>query len=118
MTQPITNKTPRTDIKHLMVWFDDLVGVALTDSNADEVAKWIGPNARKSEVDGVHIVSISTNRGDVLLRIGDYITIDDSRRFKIVRIAEADLSTTAIRSVSNRVPKPSEMYQYRPNPSH
>lgn len=116
MTQPLANKTPRTDLKHLMVWFDDLVGVALTDSNAAEVAKWIGPNARVSEVDGVDIVSISTNRGDVLLRIGDYITIDDSRRFKIVRIADADLSTTAIKSVSNRVPKPSDIY--RPNSSH
>ena len=118
MSQPITNKTPRTDLKHLMVWFDDLIGVALTESNADEVAKWIGPNASKSEVDGVDIVSISTNRGDVLLRVGDYITIDDSRRFKIVRIADADLSTTAIKSVSNRIPKPSEMYQHRPNLSN
>jgi|LSQX01.3.fsa_nt_gb hypothetical protein len=118
MSQTIASKTPRADLKHLMVWFDDLVGVALTDSNADEVAKWIGPNARKSKVDGADIVSISTNRGDVLLRVGDYITIDDSRRFKIVRIADADLATTAIKSVSNRVPKPSDIYQNRPNLSN
>lgn len=97
------------DNKYLMVWYDNLKGVQLDHDNAQAVAKWVGANASVSRIDGVNKVIITTNRGDIILEVGDYITIDADKRFKIVRIAEADLTRPAIANVMSNTPKPSDI---------
>ena len=97
MTAPIP--TPNTikkrpmDRKFLVVWFDELRGIRLTEDNADKVAKWIGPNAHPMEITGssgkdIQGVRVETNRGELLLWPGDYATRDRDDRIKIVRIDE------------------------------
>lgn len=103
-----TKKSDSFDNKYLMVWYDNLKGVKLDKTNAADVAKWIGTNARVVAQEGVNLVCIATNRGDVIMAIGDYITIDADKRFKIVRISDADLSKRAISSVAG-VPLPSAL---------
>lgn len=100
MTAPINtaNPTPNTvakrpvDRKFLLVWFDELRGIRLTDDNADKVAEWIGPNAHVMETkktdSQVNIVRVETNRGELLMWPGDYATRDRDGRIKIVRIDE------------------------------
>lgn len=111
MSFDVAKQTKNNDPKYLMVWYDNLKGVQLDPDNAGVVAKWIGANASVSRIDDVNKVIITTNRGDIILEIGDYITIDSDKRFKIVRIAEADLKKPAIDNVASnvRAPKPSEI---------
>lgn len=78
------------DKKYLVVWFDDLKGIKLNENNAAQVAKWIGPNAHMVKVDDKNLVRVETNRGDVIMAIGDFITRDADNRFKIVRITETN----------------------------
>ena len=79
-----------TNKKWLVVWFDDLRGIQLDSENAEKVAKWIGPNASATRSDdGQRMVIIRTNRGDLIMHLGDYITRDSENRLKIVRIADA-----------------------------
>lgn len=97
MSAPIP--TPNTmakrpmDRKFLVVWFDELRGIRLTESNAHKVAEWIGPNAHTMEItnssgEDVQGVRVETNRGELLLWPGDYATRDRDDRIKIVRIDE------------------------------
>lgn len=81
------------DRKYLVVWFDELRGIRLTEDNSDKVVKWIGSNAHATELLGpsgsiVQVVRVETNRGELLLWPGDYATRDRDDRIKIVRIDE------------------------------
>ena len=108
------NKKNTFDNKYLLVWFDNLKGIQLDATNANDIAEWVGPNARVLSLDGVKLVGIETNRGDVIMYIGDYITVDAENRFKIVRISEADPKQPAIeRNVKTRSVK----YENSPKPS-
>lgn len=111
MSFDAAKQNKNNDPKYLMVWYDNLKGVQLDPNNAGVVAKWIGANASVSRIDDVNKVIITTNRGDIILEIGDYITIDSDKRFKIVRIAEADLKKPAIDNVAVnvRAPKPTDL---------
>lgn len=90
---PNTIKKRPMDRKFLVVWFDELRGIRLTEFNAQKVADWIGPNAHAMEITNssgkdVQGVRVETNRGELLLWPGDYATRDRDDRIKIVRIDE------------------------------
>lgn len=87
------------DQKHLMVWFDNLKGIKVTKNNTSDVAKWVGPNAKTIRIDNVPRIVLATNRGDLLLEIGDFVTIDVEGHFKVIRISPADTHKTAFEEV-------------------
>lgn len=81
--------------KFLNIWHENLAGIQLNENNASEVSRWVGPNASVVIQDNQRLVKIATNRGDVLVNIGDYVTIDADRRFKIICINPVKEGTTA-----------------------
>ena len=95
MSPPTPNTVAKRslDRKYLVVWFDELRGIRLTDSNAKKVSEWVGPNAHAMEITNssgkdVQGVRIETNRGELLLWPCDYVTRDRDASVKIVRIYE------------------------------
>lgn len=85
-----------------MVWFDHLNGMQITEKNIEAMSERL-----KSEViyifdiEGTatkHIL-VSTNRGDLMLNIGDWISYDRFGRLRIMRMHEAGLDE--LRPITN-----------------
>lgn len=86
-----------------MVWFDHLDGIKITEEN-------IGLIASKTKASVISIVDkddntskhilISTNRGDLLVNVGDWISYDRFGRLRIMRIH--DLDTEKLLPITNK----------------
>ena len=99
------------------MWFDNVEGVKVTPQNAAKIAKWIGGNLEEVyDKDGERVVFIvaTTNRGDVIIRVGDWVGRDkntNTTRFRIMRLTEVELDSvfsetydTATLRVSRKIP--------------
>lgn len=98
------------------MWYDSLEGVQFTKDNGKDVAKWVGGELQDVSVnnrtDNVNVakstalITVVTNRGEILLRVGDWITKDKEGRFRIIRINKLDLKRELNRPKPKPKPKP------------
>lgn len=75
------------------MWYDYLEGVKLTRENAGDLAKWVGGEVHETRTDGKQtpMVSVPTNRGDILIRLGDWVTRDKEGRPRVLRIKQVNI---------------------------
>lgn len=88
-----------------MVWFDHLDGMQITDDNISAMAKKLAAKVvdiysaeGEDPFSSKHIL-VSTNRGDLILSVGDWISYDRFGRLRIMRIHEAGLEN--LRPITN-----------------
>lgn len=85
-----------------MVWFDHLNGMQITEKNIDAMATHLRTKVIDicdSEGNTTKHMLVSTNRGDLLLNVGDWISYDRFGRLRIMRIHEVGLDD--LRYISN-----------------
>jgi len=73
------------------MWFDRMKGVQLTKTNGPKVAKWIGGRFHEMQNKEEDFITVETNRGDVLVRIGDWVAQDPDGKFRIVRLESINI---------------------------
>lgn len=85
-----------------MVWFDHLNGMQITDDNISAMAKKLAAKVidiQGEEGDSTKHMLVSTNRGDLVLNVGDWISYDRFGRLRIMRMHEAGLEN--LRPITN-----------------
>lgn len=76
------------------MWFDNIKGVTFTKDNGKKLAEWIGGQyytVKNEKGEDDHFISVSTKRGDILIRTGDFVGSDRNNRHRIVRRQEKNL---------------------------
>lgn len=89
------------------MWYDQIEGVQLDNDNAEKVAEWIKGSAFTT-TGGDKVVTVKTERGEILLRKGDWIACDRNGRFRMIRIKE-----TTVEKVMAQTP----LYVYKGRPA-
>lgn len=85
-----------------MVWFDHLNGMQITDDNISAMAKKLAAKVidiQGEEGNSTKHMLVSTNRGDLVLNVGDWISYDRFGRLRIMRMHEAGLEN--LRPITN-----------------
>lgn len=85
-----------------MVWFDHLNGMQITDDNISAMAKKLAAKVidiQGEEGDSTKHMLVSTNRGDLVLNVGDWISYDRFGRLRIMRMHDAGLDE--LRPITN-----------------
>ena len=80
-----------------MIWFEEVKSVEITRENIRDAANWLNAKILYFYKDGLYemktkepkdpepFIMLSTNRGHLIVEIGDHIQMDGLNRVKIVR---------------------------------
>lgn len=80
-----------------MIWFEEVKSVEITRENIRDAANWLNAKLMYFYKDGLHdevtkepkdpepFIMLSTNRGHLIVEIGDHIQMDGLNRVQIVR---------------------------------
>lgn len=80
-----------------MIWFEEVKDVEITRENIEDAARWLNAKLMYFYKDGLHdeetkepkdpepFLMLSTNRGHLIVELGDHIQLDGLNRAKIVR---------------------------------
>ena len=80
-----------------MIWFEEVKSVEITRENIEDAARWLNAKLMYFYKDGLHdeetkepkdpepFLMLSTNRGHLIVELGDHIQLDGLNRAKIVR---------------------------------
>lgn len=98
------------------MWYDSLEGVQFNQKNGPDVAKWVGGQLQDlsrtdaKEVKSGNVITVTTARGEILIREGDWVTKDREGRFRVVRLHEIDIRNE-VRPPRKKVqaPKPGQI---------
>ena len=89
------------------MWYDSLEGVQFDKNNGRDLASWCGgelimltPSTKES------VITVTTARGEILIRQGDWVAKDAEGRFRIVRLNPLDLGKELNRPKPKPRPRP------------
>lgn len=80
-----------------MIWFEEVKSIEITRENIEDAARWLNAKLMYFYKDGVldeetkqpknpePFIMLSTNRGHLIVELGDHIHLDGLNRVKIVR---------------------------------
>lgn len=80
-----------------MIWFEEVKSIEITRENIEDAARWLNAKvmyfykdglqdeATKEAKDPAPFIMLSTNRGHLIVELGDHIHLDGLNRVKIVR---------------------------------
>lgn len=76
----------------------------ITQDNLEDAAEWLGGEVvglvDVNDFDPIHAISLTNSRGEMIIRIGDIITMDNLNYIKILRPGKDELRFTG------RAPRP------------
>lgn len=80
-----------------MIWFEEVKSIEITQENIEDAARWLNAKVMYFYKDGLQdlrtnepkdpepFIMLSTNRGHLIVELGDHIHLDGLNRVKIVR---------------------------------